>query len=178
MSRIGKQEIVIPAKVTVNLTDGWLTVAGPLGELKRFFKPEIVITIADGKITMVPVKLNKQTRALWGTYGSHLQNMIEGVTKGFTKTLLIEGVGYRYAVAGSKVVLNIGFSHPVEIEIPAGLKVEAVKAEMKISGFDKELVSGFAAKIRSQKIVEPYKGKGIRYTGEFVRRKQGKKSST
>ena len=178
MSRIGKQEIIIPDKVTVSLVDGLLTVTGPLGELKRVFKPEIVISIADGKITMVPAKVNKQTSALWGTYGSHVQNMIEGVTKGFIKTLLIEGVGYRYAVAGTKVVLNIGFSHPVEIEIPAGLKVEAVKAEMKISGFDKELVSGFAAKIRSQKSVEPYKGKGIRYVGEFVRRKQVKKSST
>ncbi|OJI08205.1 MAG: 50S ribosomal protein L6 [Candidatus Vogelbacteria bacterium CG22_combo_CG10-13_8_21_14_all_37_9] len=178
MSRIGKQEIIIPEKVTVSQTDGFLTVTGPLGELKRFFKPEIVITIADGKITLAPLKATKQASALWGTYGSHLQNMIEGVTKGFTKTLLIEGVGYRYAVNGSKVVLNIGFSHPVEIDIPAGLKVEVLKAEMKISGFDKELVGGFTAKIRSQKSVEPYKGKGIRYINEIVHRKQGKKAST
>ena len=103
--------------------------------------------------------------------------MIEGVTKGFVKDLIVEGVGYKYAVVGDKVVLNIGFSHPVEVIIPAGLTVTTVKGDMKISGFDKEVVGSFASKIRSLKPVEPYKSKGIRYVGEHVRRKQGKKTA-
>ncbi|KKS77357.1 MAG: 50S ribosomal protein L6 [Parcubacteria group bacterium GW2011_GWC1_43_11b] len=179
MSRIGKKTIVIPEKVEVSLTDGLLTVKGPLGELSRQFKQQIVIKIdAENKtINLVPEKETVDNRALWGTYGSHITNMIDGVTKGFEKSLIIEGVGYRYAVAGSKVVLNIGFSHPVEVEIPAGLKVETTKGDMKIVGIDKEVVGSFSAKIRSLKPVEPYKGKGIRYVGEHVRRKQGKKTA-
>ncbi|MFA6415933.1 MAG: 50S ribosomal protein L6 [Candidatus Paceibacterota bacterium] len=179
MSRIGKQIITIPEKVEVKLNDGFLTVKGPLGEITRAFKPQIVITIdQEAKtISLAPAEVTVANRALWGTYGSHLANMIEGVTKGYIKDLTVEGVGYRYAVAGNKVVLNIGFSHPVEVEIPVGLKVEITKADMKISGFDKEVVGSFASKIRSLKPVEPYKGKGIRYVGEHVRRKQGKKTA-
>jgi large subunit ribosomal protein L6 len=179
MSRIGKKIINIPEKVEIKLNDGVLTVKGPLGEVSRIFKSLIAINIdQEAKtITLNPVELTPATRALWGTYGSHITNMIEGVTNGFVKNLTVEGVGYRYAVSGNKVVLNIGFSHPVEVEIPEGLKVETVKADMKITGYDKEVVSAFAAKIRSLKPVEPYKGKGIRYVGEFVRRKQGKKTA-
>lgn len=179
MSRIGKQIITIPEKVEVKLVDGFVTVKGPLGEITRAFKPQIAITIdQEAKtISLTPAEMTVANRALWGTYGSHLSNMIEGVTKGFVKDLIVEGVGYRYSVAGDKVVLNIGFSHPVEVKIPAGLKVETVKGDMKISGFDKEVVGSFASKIRSLKPVEPYKGKGIRYAGEHVRRKQGKKTA-
>jgi len=179
MSRIGKQIITIPEPVEVKLVEGLLTVRGPLGEITRAFKPQIVITIDQGAktISLAPAEITVANRALWGTYGSHLANMIEGVTKGFVKDLIVEGVGYKYAVVGDKVVLNIGFSHPVEVIIPAGLTVTTVKGDMKISGFDKEVVGSFASKIRSLKPVEPYKGKGIRYVGEHVRRKQGKKTA-
>lgn len=179
MSRIGKKIIVIPEKVEVKFDAGVLTVKGPLGEIARTFKPTIAIVVDSTAktIALSPTELNVASSALWGTYGSHITNMIEGVTKGFVKDLTIEGVGYRYTVAGNKVVLNIGFSHPVEVEIPAGLKVEINKADMKIGGCNKEVVGSFAAKIRSLKTVEPYKGKGIRYIGEHVRRKQGKKTA-
>lgn len=178
MSRIGKQTITIPEKVEVKLEDGLMTVKGPLGTLNRTFKPEIEIRIDGNQITLKPVVENIDSRALWGTYSSHIRNMIEGVTKGFSKKLIIEGVGYKYNLSGDQVVLDLGFSHQVNVKIPEGLKVVIEKNIMTISGCDKELVGGFAAKIKSLKPVEPYKGKGIRYEGQIVLRKQGKKAST
>ncbi len=177
MSRIGKQPIILPEKVTASQDGEKITITGPLGSLQRDFLPVIEIKIADKEIILAPKKEDSNSRALWGTYASHLSNMVEGVTKGFEKKLMIEGVGYKMNIVGNKVVLNVGFSHPVELEIPAGLKVVTEKNQMTISGFDKELVGGFSAKVRSYKKVEPYKGKGIRYIDEKVRRKQGKKST-
>ncbi|MEI6494672.1 MAG: 50S ribosomal protein L6 [bacterium] len=178
MSRIGKQIISVPDKVEVKLESGQFTVKGPLGTLTRVFKPEIAIMIEGKEITLKPTVETVASRALWGTYGSHIQNMVEGVTKGFSKKLIIEGVGYKYNLAGDKVVLDLGLSHQVTIKIPEGLKVVIEKGNMTVSGYDKEVVGGFAAKIKSLKPVEPYKGKGIRYEGQLVLRKQGKKSST
>lgn len=176
MSRIAKQPIPVPAGVTANIEAGELVVKGPLGELKRRFRDDVKIELTAEGIVVAPAHGSILANALSGTYASHIRNMVEGVTKGYEKKLLIEGVGYRYAVNGDKVKLDLGFSHPVEVAIPAGVKVVVEKSQMTITGFDKEVVGGFAAKIRSLKRVEPYKGKGIRYIDEVVRRKQGKKA--
>lgn len=178
MSRIGKQIINIPEKVEVTLIDGNFTAKGPLGTNARHFNDDIVITIKDKEITLIPREFNGFTKALWGTYASHIKNMIEGVTKGFEKKLSIEGVGYKVNVVGTKFVLNIGLSHDVQVEIPEGVKAVTEKNNFTISGIDKEKVGDFAAKIRAYKKTEPYKGKGIRYAGEHIRRKQGKKTSS
>lgn len=177
MSRIGKQPIIIPDKVEVKFNAGLLSVKGPLGSLERKFSDRIAIKLGAKEITLEPVHLDIDSRALWGTYGSHIKNMVEGVTKGYTKKLLIEGVGFKYAVVGTQVVLDLGFSHQVKVNIPAGIKVVVEKNAMTITGIDKELVGQFTALIRSYKVTEPYKGKGIRYEGEFILRKQGKKAT-
>ena len=177
MSRIGKKIINIPEPVEITSDRGVLTVKGPLGTLTRSFKPVIEIKIDGQEITLNPTKNDVETRSLWGTYGSHITNLIEGVTKGFAKKLSIEGVGYKVNIVGDKVVMNIGLSHSVEVKIPEGIKAVAEKNDFAFSGIDKELVGQFAAKIRAYKKTEPYKGKGIRYVGEFIRRKQGKKST-
>lgn len=177
MSRIGKKIINIPEKVEVSLNKDLLTVKGPLGTLSRSFKPVIEIKIDGKEITLNPTKNDVEARSLWGTYGSHILNMIEGVTKGFEKKLTIEGVGYKVNVVGDKVVMSLGLSHGVEVKIPEGIKAVSEKNAFAFSGIDKELVGQFSAKIRAFKKTEPYKGKGIRYVGEFIRRKQGKKST-
>lgn len=177
MSRVGKQIFTIPANTQVTLADGLLTVKGPKGELKRSFNTVVGITIADNQISFTPHKKDNATRSLWGTYASHVENMILGVTEGFTKKLILEGIGFKADVAGSNLNLALGFSHPVVVEIPAGLTVVSEKGTVTVSGYDKELVGQFAAKIRSLKKPEPYKGKGFRYDGEVIRRKQGKKAS-
>ena len=141
-------------------------------------KPVIAININGKEITLAPAKMDVDTRALWGTYGSHIANMVEGVTKGFEKKMTIEGVGYKVNIVGNKVVMDLGLSHNVQVPIPEGIKAVSEKNAFAFSGIDKELVGEFSAKIRAYKKTEPYKGKGIRYVGEFVRRKQGKKSST
>ena len=176
MSRIGKQQINIPTGVTVTQTADKVEVKGPKGTLTKIFKPDIAITIEGNMITLAPVKETVFAKALWGTYGSHLINMIQGVTTGFQKKLIIEGVGFKSNVVGNKLVLDLGFSHTIEEEIPKDLSVTAEKNVVTITGFDKELVGQFSATIRSYKRTEPYKGKGIRYEGEIVRRKQGKKT--
>jgi len=176
MSRIAKQPIILPAGVTVTVSPTELKVRGPQGELSRQIKDDVKIIVTGEEVKVEPSHKSIFANALSGTYASHLRNMIEGVTKGFEKKLLIEGVGYRYAVAGDNVKLDLGFSHPVEVPIPANLKVVVEKNAMTITGHDKELVGQFTAKIRSLKKAEPYKGKGIRYSDEIVRRKQGKKA--
>ncbi len=176
MSRIGKQPITLPAGVTASFDGHTLTVKGPMGTLTRPFKSDVAITIDGTTVTLAPAYNSPFTAALWGTYGSHINNMIEGVTKGFEKKMILEGIGYKFNVQGDKIVMALGFSHPVEMAIPAGVKVAAEKNNIVVSGIDKELVGSFAAKIRANKVTEPYKGKGIRYEGEFVRRKQGKKT--
>lgn len=177
MSRVGKQIFTIPANTEVKLTDGVLCVKGPKGELKRAFKSVVTVTVDNNQVSFVPHKKDNATRALWGTYASHVENMIIGVTEGFTKKLILEGIGYKADVAGNKLNLALGFSHPVIIEIPTGLTLVSEKGIVTIAGFDKELVGQFAAKVRALKKPEPYKGKGFRYEGEVIRRKQGKKAS-
>lgn len=177
MSRIGKKEIIIPAKTEVTNDGGKVTVKGPLGELKRTFGKEISINIADGKINLKPIKESLENNALWGSYASHITNMISGVNKHFEERMVIEGIGYRGDVTGKELVLKVGFSHPVKKAIPEGLKVTSDKGVVSVSGIDKEMVTRFAADLRAIKKPEPYKGKGIRYEKEIVRRKEGKKTA-
>ncbi len=177
MSRIGRQKIEIPAGTTVTNENGMLTVTGPKGTLSRAFRSDIAISIEDGVITLAPKKEGKQTGALWGTYGSHIQNMVEGVNKGYEKKLILEGVGFRIEVKGKELVMALGFSHPVVVAIPDGLTVTSEKNITTFSGIDKELVGQFSAKIRALKKPEPYKGKGFRFEGEVIRRKEGKRAA-
>lgn len=178
MSRIGKKVIEIPEKTQVEVSSDSITVKGPLGELKKDFKSSnIDIKVEGNTITFSPRRNDLLSKALWGTYASHVINMIEGVNKPFEKKLSVEGVGYKSEVSGTNLVLSIGFSHQVKVPIPAGLKVTAEKNQITISGIDKEMVGAFAAKTRSLKKPEPYKGKGIRYVGEVVKIKQGKKTA-
>jgi large subunit ribosomal protein L6 len=176
MSRIGKKPIKFNDKTSVTITDSTVTVKGPLGELKMAYLPVVEIKQENSEILVTPKKDDIQTKALWGTYASIINSMIIGVNDGFEKKLIIEGVGFRAEVKGNKIVLNLGFSHPVEIDIPGGVKVEVIKNEIKVSGCDKHAVGEFAAVLRSNKKPEPYKGKGIRYEDEIIRRKEGKKT--
>ena len=175
MSRIAKKPIAIPTGVSVAVADSTVTVKGKGGELKRTFRPLITITTDAQTVTLVPASESRLAKALWGTYASHIRNMMEGVAKPFVKQLIIEGVGYKANVQGNKIVFNIGLSHPAELMIPAGLTVTSEKGVMTITGIDKEVVGQFSANVRAMKVPEPYKGKGIRYSTEVVRRKQGKK---
>lgn len=177
MSRIGKNPIIIPTKTEVTKNGNVLTVKGPLGELSRSFEKEVDVVINGSEIQVNPTKDTIFARALWGTTAAHLRNMIHGVNVPFVKKLIIEGVGFKSAVNGTQLVLNLGFSHPVPLDIPKGLTVTAEKNIITVSGIDKEKVGSFAALMRSKKKPEPYKGKGIRYEKEVVRRKEGKKSS-
>ena len=174
MSRLGKLPVHIPAGVEVTFVENVLTVKGPKGEISRPVLKEISVTIEGDTVVFAKVKETKRSRALWGTYASHLINMIEGVTTGFVKKLEIEGVGYKAEVQGEKIKLSVGFSHPVMLTAPKGVTIVSEKGQITISGFDKEIVGQFAADIRAVKPPEPYKGKGIRYQDEFVRRKAGK----
>ncbi len=178
MSRIGKQEINIPSGVTVTQSSGVITVVGPKGTLTKPMRDEIVITIEGDKVTLLPKNLDtKFMNSLWGTYASHIKNMIKGVTEPYSKILILEGVGFKSDVKGSNLELALGFSHPVSVPIPETLTVVAVKNNITITGIDKELVGQFTAKVRALKKPEPYKGKGFHYDNEVVRRKQGKKAA-
>jgi len=177
MSRIGQQQIIIPEKTEVAKGDsGLITVKGPLGELSRDFSGDISISIGDKEITLKPTVVSKFTNALWGTYASHLKNMVDGVNKLFEKKLIIEGVGFKVELTGDELILSLGFSHKINIKVPKDLNVTVEKNTIIVSGIDKEKVGQFTANIRSLKKPEPYKGKGIRYDGEVIRRKQGKKT--
>lgn len=176
MSRLGKIPVVIPAGVTVTLVEGELTVKGPKATLSKVFKNDVDVAIEGNTITLAPGKTTA-AKALWGTYAAHLRNMIVGVTEGYTRILEIEGVGYRAEIKGKDISMNLGFSHPVIIEIPAGITAEVVKNVITLTGSDKDALGQFAANVRKVKKPEPYKGKGIRYRGEFIIRKQGKKAS-
>lgn len=177
MSRIAKQPIEIPKGVTIAMTpDGELEVKGSLGVLRRKFSSVVEIKIDGDSVLLVPKEKTKLATALWGTYASHIKNMIEGVTKGFEKKMIIEGVGFKVALAGDTLTLDLGFSHNIKLTVPKDVKVVVEKNNFTVSGFDKEAVGQFAASIRSLKPTEPYKGKGIRYEGEKVLRKQGKKN--
>jgi large subunit ribosomal protein L6 len=177
MSRLAKNPIEIVAGTTVMVSGDTVTIKGPKGELVKTFRPEVVVEVVDNTIVLTKKGDNVFVRSLWGTIGSHVRNMMEGVTKGFEKKLILEGVGFKSAVVGNTLDLALGFSHPVKIEIPAGLTVTADKNIINISGIDKESVGQFSAYVRSLKKPEPYKGKGFRYDDEVIRRKQGKKSA-
>jgi large subunit ribosomal protein L6 len=178
MSRIGKQELNIPSGVTVTQASGVITVVGPKGTLTKTMRDEIVITIEGDKVTLAPKNLDtKFMNALWGTYASHIKNMIKGVNEPYIKNLILEGVGFKSEVKGANLELALGFSHPVSVNIPEGLTVTAVKNNISVTGIDKELVGQFTAKVRALKKPEPYKGKGFRYDTEVIRRKQGKKAA-
>lgn len=175
MSRVGKKPIEIPTGVTVTNDNNHVTVKGPKGELSRTFNKDMTIAIEENVITISRPSDAKEHRALHGTTRAILSNMVEGVSKGFERSLELIGVGYRASKQGKKLVLSVGYSHPVEIEPEEGIEVE-VPANTKIivRGTDKERVGALAANIRDVRPPEPYKGKGIRYEGEFVRRKEGK----
>jgi large subunit ribosomal protein L6 len=176
MSRVGKQIIEIPKKVELSFKDKELSVSGPMGNLTRIFRSEIDIQVNDQDVILKPAEESVFAWALWGTYASHIQNMIMGVTKGFEKKLIIEGIGFKASLVGDKLVLDLGFSHSIEMLIPKDIKVSVEKNIITVFGIDKEKVGELAARIRANKKTEPYKGKGIRYIDEIVRRKQGKKT--
>ncbi|MYL35876.1 50S ribosomal protein L6 [Pontibacillus yanchengensis] len=175
MSRVGLKHLHIPEGVEINIDGDDVTVKGPKGELTRTLHPEMTIKIEDNVLTVERPSDNKEHRSLHGTTRSLIGNMVEGVSKGFEKSLEIQGVGYRAMKQGDKVVVNAGYSHPVEIENRDGIELEVPsQAKITVKGIDKELVGAVAANIRSIRPPEPYKGKGIRYEGENVRRKEGK----
>lgn len=175
MSRIGKQPIAIGKGVQVDVDGLTVTVKGPQGQLVREFPAGVSFSIDDGKVLVARDNDEKPTRAIHGLSRSLLNNMVVGVSDGFTKTLELQGVGYRATQAGEKVTLAVGFSHPVEVAPPPGIKLEVEgNTKLHVRGIDKELVGQVAANIRKVRKPEPYKGKGIRYLGEFVRRKAGK----
>lgn len=178
MSRLGKRELKIPERTEVTVLDTAVQVKGPKGELARELHPLIRINVEEGVVKIEPKSQSKLARALWGTYASLLKSMLQGVHEPFSKKLIIEGVGYRASQSDTTLELMVGFSHPVKMEIPAGLDVVVEKNEITITGVNKELVGQFAAEVRAKKKPEPYKGKGIRYSDEIVRRKQGKRAVT
>ncbi len=175
MSRIGNKVITIPAGVEVNIVDNFATVKGPKGELKQQFDKDMTFNIEGSEITVVRPSDSKRHRTVHGTTRAILANMVEGVSAGFKKELELIGVGYRAQMQGKKLVLSVGYSHPVEFEEIEGIKL-GVEGNTKVSieGINKEVVGQYAAKVRAVRPPEPYKGKGIRYVGEYVRRKEGK----
>jgi large subunit ribosomal protein L6 len=177
MSRIGKQQLKIPANTEVTYSGGILKVKGPLGTLEKSFKDVVTITIADGMVTFAQKGEDVFSKAIWGTYASHVKNMIAGVNTPYVQKLILEGVGFKSEVKGKELQLALGFSHPVNIAIPEGLTVTAEKNNISVSGINKELVGQFTAYVRSLKKPEPYKGKGFRYADEVIRRKAGKKTA-
>jgi len=174
MSRIGKKPVVIPPGVTVTLKDGILTVKGPKGELKRQLPPLVTVKVEKGQVTVERENDDPVTRARHGLVRALIQNMVEGVTKGFERRLEINGVGYRAEVQGDKLNMSLGFSHPVAFPLPKGVTAKVDKNVIVLSSVDRELLGQTAAKIRSFRPPEPYKGKGIKYAEETIKRKVGK----
>jgi large subunit ribosomal protein L6 len=182
MSRIAKKPIIIPAKTEASFAAGVMTLKGPLGELKKNFRDDVTVTITanltGGKeISLVTTRNTLQAKAMIGTYASHIRNMIAGVNKAYEKKLIVEGIGFKADIKGKELVLAVGFSHQINVPIPADLKVTSEKNTVIVSGIDCEKVGQFAAVVRAMKKPEPYLGKGIRYSDEVIRRKQGKKAA-
>ena len=177
MSRIGKRPIAIPAGTDVSVSGGEIIVKGKGGTLKRPLHSAVSVTVANGEVVVAPKEKTRLARALWGTYAAHVRNMIQGVGQPFVKKLQVEGIGYRAEPAGKQLKLTVGFSHPVLVAIPEGITAIVEKNVITVSGADKDAVGQFAASVREIKKPEPYKGKGIRYEGEVVRIKQGKKAA-
>ena len=176
MSRIGKKAIAIPSGVTVTLDGQTMSVKGPKGQLAWTVSEEIEITLDGGQLTLAPRNDTQRARGMWGLSRTLLDNMVTGVTKGYEEVLELVGVGYRAALKGQALSMQLGFSHDVDIPPPAGITFAVPKqTEVRISGIDKQLVGEVAARIRRIRPPEPYKGKGVRYAGEKVRRKEGKK---
>lgn len=182
MSRIAKKPIIIPAKTEASFAAGVMTVKGPLGELKKNFRDDVSVTITANEtgakeISLATTRNTLQAKAMIGTYASHIRNMIAGVSKPYEKKLIVEGIGFKADVKGKELALAVGFSHPVNVPIPPDIKVTCEKNTVTISGIDCEKVGQFAAVVRAMKKPEPYLGKGIRYSDEIIRRKQGKKAA-
>lgn len=177
MSRIGKKPITIPQGVTTEISSRVLKVSGPKGKLEMPIHLEVELKISSNEITVEKTGKSKKAPAIWGTTARLVQNMLEGALNGFRKKLELNGVGYRMSLAGKKIKLALGFSHPVEVSIPEGLEVKIEENTMTVSGIDKQKVGQFAADIKKLRPVEPYKGKGFRYSGEMVRKKEGKKAA-
>lgn len=175
MSRVGKKPVVIPSGVKLEKKDSTLTVIGPKGSLQLEIHPKIQLTISENEALIdVANKDNKKERALWGLFRALVQNLVDGVTKGFEKKLELNGVGFKVALQGTKLVMSLGFSHPVEVDVPSDLQVVVEKNLITITGSDKQRVGQFAAEVRELKKPEPYKGKGIKYIDEVILRKAGK----
>ena len=178
MSRIGERKFVIPDGVTVNVDGTLVTVKGPKGELNLEVSKLVSVVVEDGVVLTKQIKPSKEANVMQGTTNSLISNMITGVSKGYDKGLEAVGVGYRFQVSGNKITINAGYSHPVVMEAPKELSVTSESnTEITIHGIDKQKVSEFAANVRKVREPEPYKGKGIRYKGEKVRRKEGKKAA-
>ena len=176
MSRVGSSAITIPADVTLSNDGGVIVVKGKNGELSTSLHSDVELSVADNVATLKPARDTRQAKALWGTMRSNLNNMVVGVTEGFTRKLEINGVGYRAAMQGNKLVLSLGFSHPVEMEVPAGLKVAVENnTSVTLTGADKQLLGQFASEVRAKRPPEPFKGKGVKYADEYIVRKEGKK---
>ncbi len=178
MSRIGKKPIELPRGVTVEQEEGRIVVSGPKGMLSAALHPAVTVSFRDNTIVVAPAVRGRQTPALWGLTRALIAGMVEGVSRGYEKKLEIEGVGYRANLDGTTLELALGFSHPVRVEAPAGVTFRVEKNAVVISGIDKALVGDVAARVRALRPPEPYKGKGIRYSGEIIRRKAGKKAAT
>jgi large subunit ribosomal protein L6 len=176
MSRIGKKPVPLPKGVVATLDDGTVSVKGPKGELKLRLVPEVTAALSEGSIAITPREESDRARAMWGMQRTLVNNLVRGVTEGFTAKLEIAGVGYRAALQGKNLQLQLGFSHDVLYPIPAGIGIVCEKPTMiTITGIDKQLVGQVAAEIRGYRPPEPYKGKGVKYAGERIRRKEGKK---
>lgn len=176
MSRVGKLPVVLPTGVTADVKEQDVKVKGPKGEMTLVVHPKVEVKMENGAVVVAPKSQDREARALWATMQRRIANMVIGVKDGYSKSLEIEGVGYRCAMAGKELVLQLGFSHEVRYAIPAGITVTVDKqTSIKIEGINKEQVGQVAAEIRGYKPPEPYKGKGIRYVGEYILRKEGKK---
>lgn len=177
MSRIGKKPVEIPQGVEVTVQANKISVKGAKGSLEMISHYEVKVAVIENEVRVEKIGASKKASAIWGTTAKLVANMIEGVSKGFVKQLELNGVGYRMAVAGRKLNLALGFSHPVEVAIPTGIEAKIENNILTFTGIDKQQLGQFAAEVRGLKPVEPYKGKGFRYVGEVVRRKEGKKAS-
>jgi large subunit ribosomal protein L6 len=176
MSRVGKNPVIVPSGVEVHLDGGEVTVKGKLGSLKASLGDQITLTLDQGTVTVKPANDSKQARIMWGTARAIVRNMVQGVTQGYSRTLEINGVGYRAAVQGKTLVLQLGYSHDIQYPIPADIAIKCEKpTNILVSGADKQRVGQVAAEIRAFRKPEPYKGKGIKYSGEAILRKEGKK---
>ena len=176
MSRIGKRSVAIPSGVTANINGNTLSVKGPKGSLEMGLSDLIEYKLEDGEISVKPANETRHARNHWGMQRTMVSNLVEGVTEGFTKVLEINGVGYRAQAQGKKLKLQLGYSHDVDLDVPEGLEVKTPdQTTVEISGIDKQAVGQFAANVRKWRKPEPYKGKGIKYRGEYIFRKEGKK---